>query len=99
MTTTVAGPDEAKALALTLVEARLAACVQILPIASTYRREGAVETATEHLLICKVRAADYAEVEAEIRAQHTYDVAEIIALPIIAGSCAYLGWLAEATAR
>ena len=99
VTTTVAGPDAATALARALVEARLAACVQVLPIASTYRWEGAVETAAEQLLLCKIRAADYVEVEAEIRAQHTYNVPEIIALPITAGSPDYLGWLAESTAR
>ena len=99
VTTTVAGPDEANALARALVEARLAACVQMLPIASTFRWKGAVETAAEHLLLCKVRAADYAEVEAEIRARHAYDVPEIIALPVAEGSADYLGWLTEATAR
>ena len=99
VTTTVASPDEAKTLARALVEARLAACVQVLPMASTYRWEGAVETAAEQLLLCKIRAVDYADVEAEIRARHAYNVPEIIALPIAEGSPGYLGWLSEATAR
>ncbi len=99
VTTTIAAVDEANALARALVEARLAACVQVLPIASTYRWEGAVETAAEHLLLCKVRAGDYAKVEAEIRARHAYDVPEIIAVPVAEGSADYLGWLTEATAR
>jgi periplasmic divalent cation tolerance protein len=99
VTTTVGDAEAAKALARALVEARLAACVQALPIASTFRWEGAIETACEHLLICKIRAADYAAVEAAIRAKHTYDVPEIVAVPLVAGAAAYLGWLAESTAR
>lgn len=99
VTTTVVDADAAKALAHALVEARLASCVQALPIVSTYRWEGAIETACEHLLICKIRAADYAAVEAAIRVKHAYDVPEIVAVPIVAGSAGYLGWLADSTAR
>ena len=99
VTTTVGGVDAARALGRALVEARLAASVQMLPIESIYRWEGDVESAAEHLLICKIRTADYPEVEAEIGAHHTYDVPEIVAVPIAAGSPGYLAWLAEATAR
>ena len=99
LTTTVGSRDEAKSLARALVESRLAACVQTMPIDSTYRWQGAVEKASEHLLICKIRSADYAAVEAEIRMRHAYEVPEIVAVPIVAGSASYLGWLAEATAR
>lgn len=99
VTTTLPGPDEARALAHTLVEARLAACVQILPIESVYRWQGAVESAAEHLLLCKVRADDYAAVESAIRERHPYDVPEIVAVAITAGAQPYLDWLGASTAR
>ena len=98
VTTTVEGPGEAKSLARSLVEERLAACVQTLPIESAYRWQGAVATASEHLLICKIRATDYPAVEKMIQAKHAYEVPEIVAVPIVTGSTAYLAWLTESTA-
>ncbi len=88
--------DEAKAvqIARTLVEDRLAACVQVLgPMTSTYRWKGQVETSREWLCVAKTRQDLYARVEAAIRRVHSYEVPEILALPVVAGSRDYLAWL------
>lgn len=96
--TTTETPDEAERLARLLVERRLAACVQALPITSIYCWQGAVERATETLLLVKTRRELYAAVEAEIKAHHSYQTPEIIALPVESGSSDYLSWLAASTA-
>ena len=93
-------PDEACAnrIALAVVEAGLAACVNLLPrVQSVYRWQGAVESASEVPLLIKTTAGRYGELEAAIRALHPYDVPEIIALPIAQGLPAYLDWLAAET--
>ena len=80
-------PDEetANRIALAVVEAKLAACVNILPrVQSIYRWQGAVESAVEVPLLIKTTAAAYPALEAAIRERHPYDVPEIIALPITA---------------
>ena len=92
--TTVATEKEARAIAGLLVEQRLAACVQVIgPMTSHYRWQGKIEAAGEYLCLAKSRVALYPEIEAAIKAIHPYEVAEIIATPIIAGSNAYLAWL------
>jgi periplasmic divalent cation tolerance protein len=79
------------------VEQRLAACVQGSgPVSSTYRWQGKTEKATEYLLLVKTTRARFPAVEKAIKALHTYEVPEIIALPLTAGSQDYLAWLAEA---
>jgi periplasmic divalent cation tolerance protein len=97
--TTTPSKELADAIARALIERRLAACVQIAgPITSVYRWQGQIETSSEWTCTIKARAARYAEVEAAIRELHTYDVPEILATPVAAGSAAYLEWLAaEAT--
>lgn len=96
ITTTTDSEAAAQEIAAHLVEQRLAACVQVLgPIRSTYRWEGKVETSAEWLCVIKSRAALYSEIEQAIRERHSYDVPEIIAIPILAGSDSYLTWLAE----
>lgn len=93
-------PDEesANAIALALVEAKLAACVNILPrVQSVYRWQGVVESAAEVPLLIKATAANYPEIEAAIRQRHPYELPEIIALPITQGLPAYLNWLAAET--
>jgi len=95
-------PDEesANAIALTLVEARLAACVNILPrVQSIYRWQGAVESATEIPLFIKSTASNYPALEAAIRDHHPYQVPEIIALPVERGLPAYLDWIATETTQ
>jgi periplasmic divalent cation tolerance protein len=94
--TTVERREEAERIARSLVEKRLAACVQIVgPIASTYRWKGEVETAEEWQCLVKTRRDLYPQVERGIRLLHSYAVPEIIATPIIAGSADYLAWLGE----
>lgn len=93
-------PDAAVAedIARHLVENQLAACVNILaPCRSIYRWQGSVETAAEVPLLIKTRRERYPALEAAIRAQHPYEVPEIIALPIGQGLPAYLDWVASET--
>jgi periplasmic divalent cation tolerance protein len=86
--------EEAVRLADGLVAARCAACVQIIPgMESVYRWQGKIEHAVEVLLIVKTLRSQFAELEREVRKLHSYDTPEIVALPIAAGSAAYLDWL------
>ena len=97
---TAASGDDAARIGRTLVEERLVACANVVgPIRSIYRWQGAVEEAAEHLLLLKARAADVGLLEARVRALHTYEVPEVLALPVRAGSAPYLAWLAAATVR
>ncbi|MGH9747028.1 MAG: divalent-cation tolerance protein CutA [Candidatus Acidiferrales bacterium] len=91
---------EAETIARALVEARLAACGNILqnPVASIYRWKGRIESANEVLLLIKTSRARFAKLQAAIKRLHSYEVPEIIALPVVAGSSAYLRWLSESVA-
>jgi periplasmic divalent cation tolerance protein len=92
--TTTERKEDAERIARALVEARLAACVQIVgPITSTYRWKGEIETAEEWQCVAKSREDLFAEIDEAIRGLHPYEVPEILALPIVAGSSAYLEWL------
>jgi len=93
-------PDEAgaHALATALIEAKLAACVNILaPCRSVYRWQGRIEDATEVPLLIKTTAERYPALEAAIRAQHPYELPEIIAVPVDRGLPDYLAWVAATT--
>jgi len=91
---TAGSREEAVRLAEMLVGASLAACVQILPeIESVYRWKGEVRREAETLLIAKTTASRFVELEREVRALHSYETPEIIALPITAASAPYLEWL------
>lgn len=93
-------PDaySAHALAGALVEARLAACVNILaPCRSVYRWQGRTENAEEVPVLIKTTAARYAALEAAIRARHPYELPEIIAVPVDRGLPEYLAWVATET--
>ena len=97
---TAGSAEEASGLARVLVDERLVGCANILgPIRSIYRWKDAVEDAAEYLLILKARAADVDALAIRVKALHSYDVPEILALPLHAGSATYLAWLADATAR
>jgi periplasmic divalent cation tolerance protein len=92
----IAAADRAEAgrLAEMLVDKRLAACVQILPeMESVYRWQGRIERQREVLLIAKTLGSQFAALEKEVRALHSYETPEIIALPLSAGSVPYLEWL------
>jgi len=93
---TAASGEEATRLADLLIGAHLAACVQILPeIESVYRWQGNIERQSEILLIAKTTAAKFGELEREVRALHSYETPEIVAVPVVAGSTPYLKWLAD----
>src|SRR5690349_6284205 len=95
---TASNGEEAARLADMLVGAHLAACVQILPeIESVYRWQGKIERAPEVLLLAKTTKSKFEELEREVRALHSYDTPEIIAIPVVAGSAPYLEWLRQAT--
>jgi periplasmic divalent cation tolerance protein len=86
----------AESLAQTLVRERLAACVnRISALRSTYEWEGKVQDEPEVLLLIKTTGARYEALELRIKALHPYEVPEIIAVPIVAGSGSYLAWLAR----
>lgn len=94
-------PDAALAtqMATVLVEAQLAACVNILaPCQSVYRWQGQTESASEIPLLIKTTSAQYAALEAKIQELHPYEVPEIVALPVETGLPAYLGWVASSVA-
>jgi periplasmic divalent cation tolerance protein len=91
---TAANAEEAARLAEMLVGSQLAACVQIMPaMESVYRWEEKIERQSEVLLIAKTIRARFDDLEREVRALHSYEVPEIVALEIIAGSAPYLEWL------
>jgi len=93
-------PDRAGAetLAALLVDARLAACVNILaPVRSVYRWAGRIEHAEEVPLLIKTTQARYAELEAAIRGHHPYELPEIVAVPVALGLPAYLAWVEDET--
>jgi len=97
---TASSAEEAAGIGRTLVEERLAACANVIgPIRSIYRWQGAVEEAEERLVVLKARAADVPALETRVRALHSYEVPEVLALPVTAGSAPYLAWLADATER
>jgi periplasmic divalent cation tolerance protein len=90
--------DEAERLAAGLIDRRLAACVQIVgPVHSRFRWQGAIDAAEEWLCLIKTTRGQYRAVEDAIRAIHSYECPEIVALPIEAGSAMYLRWLADET--
>ena len=94
---TAATGEEATRLAEMLVGAHLAACVQILPeMESVYRWQGKIERSSEVLLIAKTTLGKFDELEREVRALHSYDTPEIVAVPIVIGSAPYLEWLNKA---
>jgi len=95
--TTIDSEVDAAALARALVERKLAACVQRLPVASCYEWQGEVRDELEFLLIVKTRRALYGELEAVIRELHSYATPEIVCLDIAAGSKPYLDWIAAVT--
>jgi periplasmic divalent cation tolerance protein len=94
-------PDRASALSLarSLVETRLAACVSIgATVESLYHWHGQIETAQEIPVVVKTRAERYSDVETAIRAQHPYELPEILAVPVVDGLARYVDWIADETA-
>ncbi|WP_432869240.1 divalent-cation tolerance protein CutA [Microbispora rosea] len=96
---TVGNPDEAKKLASVVVRRRLVACAQVIgTIASTYWWEGQVQQAQEWLLLMKTTADRFDDLAACVRELHSYEVPEIVAVPIVQGTPDYLEWIRRETA-
>lgn len=91
--TTAANSEEARRIARTLVEERLAACVTLLPAESIYRWEGGIESAAETLLLLKTSLDRLPALEARLHQLHSYETPEFLVLAVESGSHAYLGWL------
>ncbi len=96
---TCGSEKEAEELAQVLVGERLAACVSVVPrVRSFYRWKGAVENAEEWLLLIKSSRASFDQLRKAIEKVHSYEVPEILALPVVDGSEAYLEWVAASLA-
>ncbi len=96
---TCGSEDEGHSIAKSLVEHKLAACVQVSsPIKSIYRWKDKIETDDEWYCVVKTTKRHYSAVEKHILEMHSYEMPEIIATPIIMGSRAYLDWLRKETA-
>jgi periplasmic divalent cation tolerance protein len=93
--TTTSSEEEGRALAQSLVEAGLAACVQIQPIRSVYRWKGEVCDEPEWRVAAKTAAKKYGEVERHIKERHSYETPEIVRVEIDGGSAEYLRWIEE----
>jgi len=95
---TAGSREEAEQVASALLEPRLAACVNLLPgVTSLFWWEGKIDRAEEVLLLVKTRRSLMPALLEQVRAIHSYDVFEAVALPIVAGSPEYLRWLEETT--
>jgi len=95
--TTCATAAEAESLAAALVEERLAACVNAIGnVVSTYRWQGAVQQERENLLVIKTTEDRFAALERAIKERSSYDLPEVIAIPVQAGSARYLEWVRSA---
>lgn len=92
---TASSIEQAEAIAHSLIEQKLAACVNLLPVDSLYLWQGAVNRDREYQLIIKTDLRKFDELARQIKTLHSYEVPEIIALPIVAGSQSYLSWLGE----
>ncbi|MDD2474067.1 MULTISPECIES: divalent-cation tolerance protein CutA [unclassified Methanoculleus] len=89
--------EEAETMARALVDARLAACVNVTPVRSCFRWEGRVSSEPEQLLIVKTQYRLLDPLIARVRGLHSYDLPEIIAIPIVGGYAPYLDWVREET--
>jgi len=94
---TAASQEEAARIGEMLVSQKLAACVQVLsPMQSIYVWKGEVQRESEVLILAKTTQSNFAELERQVLAIHSYETPEIIALPIVCGSRSYLDWLVDA---
>jgi periplasmic divalent cation tolerance protein len=91
----VSSQVEGEAIAFALIEAKLAACINLMPVHSIYTWKGEVNSSQEWQLVIKTDLSQFAALSAKIQELHSYEVPEIIALPIVAGSESYLKWISE----
>ena len=94
---TVSSEEEGKRIATTLLTDKLAACINIFPVNSFYTWSEKINQDKEWQLFIKTRFNLFSELSAKITMLHSYDVPEIIAVPMLAGSLPYLNWIAENT--
>ena len=94
---TASSQEEAGKIAGTLLESRTVSCVQMVPITSHYRWQGKIECAAETLMIIKTTDALYPKAEKLIKENHSYEVPQIVKLPITAGLPDYLNWISKET--
>lgn len=92
---TASSQMEATSIAETLIQAKLAACVSIMPIRSLYTWNGKIHNEEEWQLVIKTDLNRFTQLEAKIRSVHSYEVPEMIAVPIVQGSQPYLQWITE----
>ena len=92
---TVASPQQGEAIARTLLTEKLAACVNMLPVDSWYWWSEKITSDREYQLIVKTDLKRFDQLADKIKALHSYEVPEIIAIPVVAGSKSYLDWLGE----
>jgi periplasmic divalent cation tolerance protein len=92
---TASSQEEGEAIASALVELKLAACVTLLPVRSIYTWQGKVNSESEWQLVIKTDLSQFPALSDKIQELHSYEVPEIIALPIVAGSRSYLNWIGE----
>lgn len=92
---TTSSQQEAGAIASALIESKLAACVTVIPVQSIYRWQGEINHDQEWQLIIKTKLEKFQELSDKVIELHSYEVPEIIALPIVAGSPSYLNWIEE----
>jgi len=92
---TASSPEEAERIGRVLLDERLVACVNTVPVRSAYWWQGNVERAGETLLIVKTAVRLVEDVTARVRDLHSYTVPEVIALPIVGGNPDYLRWIDE----
>lgn len=97
MLTTAPSREEAAKIAKLLIDEKLAACVQLLPIESFYVWDGKTQNEPETLLLIKTRTALFEQAIARIKDVHSYTVPEIVATPFSAGFAGYLNWIDEVT--
>ncbi|MEN6396049.1 MAG: divalent-cation tolerance protein CutA [Methanoregula sp.] len=92
-----AAPSDAASMAQVLVQQRIAACVNIVPVHSTYRWKGKICNDPEHLMIVKTTKKEADGVVTAIRSLHSAEIPEIIVLPVISGYAPYLDWVRQET--
>jgi periplasmic divalent cation tolerance protein len=95
---TCGSEEEARRLAAVLIEKRLAACVNITaPVQSVYRWKGVIEESQEWMLIIKSRRERFEELRAVLETAHSYELPEVLAIPVVEGSPNYLAWVEAET--
>jgi periplasmic divalent cation tolerance protein len=97
--TSVGEDQQARQIARALLQDKLAACIQIMPVESHYLWKEDIQQDKEYLLLIKARKSDWPAIEALIRRNHSYEIAEILQLDIAAGHAPYLDWMQHVTHR